>query len=136
MASGPKSVPDLSTRDEFDIRARNLRIRMATYGRRLDNVHNHPHNDLTPDDVVMLRGRLDDARAGLLAAEQQVKDDPHAASLALDAAADLADRIGRLGLISAPAPRESIDVVGTPPGSTPVLDAIFWLLEGGPFRRP
>ncbi|CAM4171496.1 hypothetical protein [Janibacter anophelis] len=136
MASGPKAVPDLSPREEFDIRARNLRIRMATYGRRLDNVHNHPHNDLRPDDVVMLRGRLDDARAGLFAAEQQAKDDLHGASFALDSAADLADRIGRLGLITGPAPQESVDVFEAPPGSTPVLDAIFWLLEGGPFRRP
>ncbi|WP_068263285.1 hypothetical protein [Janibacter limosus] len=136
MALGSHLRPDPTTREEFDIRARNARMRMATIGRRLDNVHNHPHNDLTPDDIVALHERLAAARAGLDLAEQQVESNPSQAALLLDEVTELADGIGDLALIRTPVPGPtSPGLLDSRPGSTPILDAIFWLIDGGFFRR-
>lgn len=109
---------------------------MATIGRRLDNVHTHPHNDLTPDDIEALRQRLAQARAGLDLAEQLVESSPSQAALLLDEVTEVADGVGDMALIRTPAPAPtSPGLLDSRDGRTPVLDAILWLIDGGFFRR-
>jgi hypothetical protein len=109
---------------------------MATIGRRLDNVHTHPHNDLTPDDIEALRQRLAQARAGLDRAEQLVESSPSQAALLLDEVTEVADGIGDRALVRTPTPGPtSPGLLDNRDGRTPILDAILWLIEGGFFRR-
>lgn len=111
-------------------------MRMAIIGRRLEHVHTHPHNDLTPDDIEVLHQRLAEARAGLDLAGQQVESHPAQATLLLDEVTELADEIGDLALIPTPVPGPtSPALLDSRDGSTPISDAIFWLIEGGLFGR-
>lgn len=111
-------------------------MRMATIGRRLDNVHTHPHNDLTPDDIEALRQRLAQARAGLDLAEQLVKSSPSQAAQLLDEVTEVADDIGDLALIRTPVPGPtSPGLLATRDGWTPILDVILWLIDGAFCRR-